>query len=557
MDIGHRESMREILLTVEKPYPNDSGRGIARLDPDTLLHLKLSPGDIIEVNGFTSTLAKTWRADREDWNTDTIRIDGFIRNNAGVRVGQRVKISKAEVEKADTLTLAPPPEANVQFGKDAAGMVKRQLLKRPISEWDIVPVMSSTNHPFMRSPGQAIPLVATQIDPGDSAVVTEDTDVLLTERIQLDDAGVINAVYPERPAQDPQFQVKLENQEVPSDKCGYQKISKPIVPEDEGNLCCTRQVWRGGLCVWHSEVDKSLEESEPAATTKPVDRSESRPGETDSIGRSSAPSFEDLSFQEAVLESRGDHAERLDAVQLNGAKIPENVSFNGCLIAVAQFQRAELTDVDFSDAKIWHSDFSEANLRDTIFEEAVFEYSHLDRAELVDSDLEETEFIATQLVETNLSGSRLRETVFEEAQAVESDFSEAIMRDATITDSNLMSSDFSGAELQSAKLRECNLSYVDFTDADLRGADFTSSDVAGAELSDANNLVSSGIAAARNLSEAEWAGANLHGIDFTRRDLSDAALEEVQLRDGILRGADLSNANLSNASSVWCKITVC
>ena len=37
--------MNEVQLEVAKAYPNDSGRGIARLDPDTLLHLKLSPGD--------------------------------------------------------------------------------------------------------------------------------------------------------------------------------------------------------------------------------------------------------------------------------------------------------------------------------------------------------------------------------------------------------------------------------------------------------------------------------------------------------------------------------
>jgi transitional endoplasmic reticulum ATPase len=71
--------MNEVQLEVAKAYPNDSGRGIARLDPDTLLHLKLSPGDIIEIEGADTTAAKVWRADRQDWNTDTVRIDGFTR----------------------------------------------------------------------------------------------------------------------------------------------------------------------------------------------------------------------------------------------------------------------------------------------------------------------------------------------------------------------------------------------------------------------------------------------------------------------------------------------
>ncbi|MDZ7701473.1 MAG: CDC48 family AAA ATPase [Halobacteriales archaeon] len=173
--------MNEVQLEVSKAYPNDSGRGIARLDPDTLLHLKLSPGDIIEIEGGERTAAKVWRADRQDWNTDTVRIDGFTRQNADVGIGERVTIRKAEATKAEKLVLAPPEEASVQFGSDAAGMVKRQILKRPVVETDIVPVMSSTNHPFMRSPGQAIPLIAVDTEPEDIVLVTEDTDVELRE----------------------------------------------------------------------------------------------------------------------------------------------------------------------------------------------------------------------------------------------------------------------------------------------------------------------------------------------------------------------------------------
>ena len=173
--------MNEVQLEVAKAYPNDSGRGIARLDPDTLLHLKLSPGDIIEIEGTDTTAAKVWRADRQDWNTDTVRVDGFTRQNADIGIGERVTIRKAEAEKADELVLAPPEEASVQFGSDAAGMVKRQILKRPVVERDIVPVMSSTNHPFMRSPGQAIPLIAVETDPDGVALITEDTEVELRE----------------------------------------------------------------------------------------------------------------------------------------------------------------------------------------------------------------------------------------------------------------------------------------------------------------------------------------------------------------------------------------
>ncbi|WP_424443573.1 hypothetical protein, partial [Methanothrix sp.] len=49
---------KDIALKVAKAYPNDSARGIARLDPNALLTLRLSPGDIIEIEGKRLTAAK-------------------------------------------------------------------------------------------------------------------------------------------------------------------------------------------------------------------------------------------------------------------------------------------------------------------------------------------------------------------------------------------------------------------------------------------------------------------------------------------------------------------
>jgi len=39
----------------------DSGRGIARINPDAMLILQISPGDIIEIEGKRRTVAKVWR----------------------------------------------------------------------------------------------------------------------------------------------------------------------------------------------------------------------------------------------------------------------------------------------------------------------------------------------------------------------------------------------------------------------------------------------------------------------------------------------------------------
>ncbi len=173
--------MKDILLKVAKAYPNDSARGIARLDPNALLTLRLSPGDIIEIEGKRITAAKVWRADRQDWSQDYIRIDGFIRQNAGVGIGDRVKIRKAKYCDALRVTLAPPAGAHMHYGEEAADLIRRQTLKRPIVSGDILPIMSSGTHPFIGRM-EAVPLVVTGTEPGGVVMICERTEIVLLEK---------------------------------------------------------------------------------------------------------------------------------------------------------------------------------------------------------------------------------------------------------------------------------------------------------------------------------------------------------------------------------------
>jgi len=173
--------VKDTHLKVAKAYPNDSARGIARLDPNALLTLRLSPGDIIEIEGKRMTAAKVWRADRQDWSQDYIRIDGFIRQNAGVGIGDRVKIRKARFADAQKIILAPPSGSNMHYGDDAADMIRRQTLKRPVVAGDILPIMSSGAHPFMGRM-EAVPLVVTETHPADVVVICEKTDIVLLEK---------------------------------------------------------------------------------------------------------------------------------------------------------------------------------------------------------------------------------------------------------------------------------------------------------------------------------------------------------------------------------------
>ena len=170
--------MNELQLTVAKAYPKDAGRGMARLDPYILQALQLSPGDIVEIEGRKMTGAKVWRADRQDWGQETIRVDSYVRQNAGTGIGERVKIRRASAKEAEKIVFAPPQGSEVQFGADAEIIVKHQMIKRPIIVGDVVPILTSPS-PFG---GQMLPLIVTETEPEGLVLVDKRTAIVLLEK---------------------------------------------------------------------------------------------------------------------------------------------------------------------------------------------------------------------------------------------------------------------------------------------------------------------------------------------------------------------------------------
>ena len=71
-------------LKVLEAYTRDVGRGVARIDYDTMDSLNASTGDIIEIKGKRRTVAKCLPLHPSDEGKGRIRVDGLVRNNAGV-----------------------------------------------------------------------------------------------------------------------------------------------------------------------------------------------------------------------------------------------------------------------------------------------------------------------------------------------------------------------------------------------------------------------------------------------------------------------------------------
>src|SRR5512133_1944564 len=121
--------------------PADSGRGFARL-PDRLMdQLGLVEGDVIEIVGKRTTAARAIRPYGEDEGIDIIRLDGLQRANAGVGSGDFVEVSKAESKVATKVVFAPAqPNVRLQGSSEA---LKRTFAGRPLVEGDTV---ATTGH---------------------------------------------------------------------------------------------------------------------------------------------------------------------------------------------------------------------------------------------------------------------------------------------------------------------------------------------------------------------------------------------------------------------------
>lgn len=176
--------MDSIQLKVTKAYPTDSAKGIARIDPNLIQKLQISVGDIILLEGNKTTAAKVWRADRQDWKKDSIRIDGFTRQNAGAGLGERIKVKTVKPQGANKIVLAPPEGQVIQLGGEANDLVKRQIMKRPIMKGDIIPIISTTSSPILgqMKTGQTIPLIAVEVEPEGVVLIKESTEIELLDK---------------------------------------------------------------------------------------------------------------------------------------------------------------------------------------------------------------------------------------------------------------------------------------------------------------------------------------------------------------------------------------
>ncbi|WP_324662518.1 AAA family ATPase [Haloarcula sediminis] len=91
-------------LTVEGAHKRDAGRGIARLPESVRSELGVLSGSPVIVEGEEMTVVKVWPGDGDG---STVRIDSDTRANAGVNVGDTVRVRAGSVTEATAITIQP------------------------------------------------------------------------------------------------------------------------------------------------------------------------------------------------------------------------------------------------------------------------------------------------------------------------------------------------------------------------------------------------------------------------------------------------------------------
>jgi transitional endoplasmic reticulum ATPase len=92
---------------VLEAYTRDVGRGVARIDYESMDNLGASTGDVVEIKGKRRTVAKCLPLYPSDEGKGIIRIDGLVRNNAGVAIGDTVIVRKIKAVPAEKVIVAP------------------------------------------------------------------------------------------------------------------------------------------------------------------------------------------------------------------------------------------------------------------------------------------------------------------------------------------------------------------------------------------------------------------------------------------------------------------
>ena len=203
----HVSTSKTITLRAAEASLRDFGRGIARIDPQAMKEIQAQTGDIILIVGKKRTAVKVMPSYPENRGKNLAQIDGIIRNNALVGIGDNVCIEKIEAENADKVILAPlGQDQSWRGGEKPLEHVRKLLDGLPLVEGDQIRLSLL---------GSSASFVVARIKPNCAvAILHSNTEIIIREK-PAESGRKIGATYDDVGGLSEQIQRTREMIELP------------------------------------------------------------------------------------------------------------------------------------------------------------------------------------------------------------------------------------------------------------------------------------------------------------------------------------------------------
>ena len=175
----------------------EAGNGRVRLDPLAARKLGLEVGDIVEITGKRTSVAKVMKGAPDDEGRGIVRMDSIIMNNVQAKLDETVRIRKIVPEWAEKIVLEPsslPPGKKITFQEGKDKVFQEGLNGRPVVKGDVIVI---SNIAIM---GEWIRFDVANTVPAGIVTVTAETEIVvkdspgnrdkkLLSQITFDDVG--------------------------------------------------------------------------------------------------------------------------------------------------------------------------------------------------------------------------------------------------------------------------------------------------------------------------------------------------------------------------------
>ena len=233
-------------MRIGEAKQRDVGKKRARIGPDAMDFLKVTPGDVIEISGSKSSCAVVWPSDEDEKHPDVIRIDGQTRKNVGSSLNDIVKIKKISSKVAKTVVLMPVNDT-VTIDKEFTDFVKNRLKGLPLAQSDEISVMILGNSMDFKI-NKISPKSVVKIDRSTSLTILTETTGDKKPRLTYEEVGGLGTKIKamreivELPLQHPELFTRLGVEPHSGillygpPGCGKTLIAKVLASESEANM---------------------------------------------------------------------------------------------------------------------------------------------------------------------------------------------------------------------------------------------------------------------------------------------------------------------------------